>query len=318
MTAQPLRVGVVGVGHLGRHHARILAGLAGATLTAVADIDASRAELVANELGTRAETDATALLGVVDAVTVAVPTESHERVATPFLEAGIPVLVEKPIAASITQADAMVRASDVSGAILAVGHSERYNPAITTALPLVSSPRFIEVHRLAAFQARGLDVDVVFDMMIHDLDVVLSLVSSEPTAIEAVGVPVLSDRVDIANARVRFENGCLVNLTASRISRDRVRRLRFFQPDSLIMIDCAARQVEAWQVTRTPGQEPTIGGGPVEVADAEPLECELADFVSSVRAGEAPVVDGRAGRRALALAERIAAAMDDELGRWPR
>ena len=318
MTAQPLRVGVVGVGHLGRHHARILADLPGAALTAVVDIDAERVERVASDLGTRSETDAAVLLGAVDAVTVAVPTESHARVATPFLAAGIPVLVEKPIAASLSQADTMVHAADASGATLAVGHSERYNPAITTALPLVSHPRFVEVHRLASFQARGLDVDVVFDMMIHDLDVLLALVRSEPAGVEAVGVPVLSDRVDIANARVRFENGCLANLTASRISRDRVRRLRFFQPDSLIMVDCAARQVEAWQVTRASGQEPGIDGGPVPVPAGEPLEAELADFVSSVASGKAPVVDGRAGRRALALAERIAAAMDEEQRRWPR
>ena len=318
MTAQPLRVGVVGVGHLGRHHARILADLPGAALTAVVDIDAERVGRVASDLGTRSETDAAALLGAVDAVTVAVPTESHARVATPFLEAGIPVLVEKPIAASLSQADTMVRAADASGATLAVGHSERYNPAITTALPLVSHPRFVEVHRLASFQARGLDVDVVFDMMIHDLDVLLALVHSEPAGVEAVGVPVLSDRVDIANARVRFENGCLANLTASRISRDRVRRLRFFQPDSLIMVDCAARQVEAWQITRASGQEPGIDGGPVPVPAGEPLEVELADFVLSVASGKAPVVDGRAGRRALALAERIAAAMDEEQRRWPR
>ncbi len=318
MTEQPLRVGVVGVGHLGHHHARILAGLKNATLAAVADIDVERAMRVATDLGTRAETDAARLLDLVDAVTVAVPTESHERVATPFLKAGIPVLVEKPIAASTTQADAMVRVAAESGAILAVGHSERYNPAITTALPLVSRPRFVEVHRLAAFPERGLDVDVVFDMMIHDLDVLLALVHSEPVAIEAVGVPVLSDRVDIANARVRFENGCLANLTASRISHDRVRRLRFFQPDSLIMIDCATQQVEAWHVTRASGQDPVIGGGPVEVPKGEPLEFELADFVSSVRSERAPIVDGRAGRRALSLAERIAAAMDEEQRRSSR
>ena len=316
MTTQPLRVGVVGVGHLGRHHARILAELPGATLAAVADIDPRRAERVAQDVGARAVTDTAALLDLVDAVTVAVPTASHAEVATPFLEAGIPVLVEKPIAASIAQADAMIDVAEAAGAILAVGHSERYNPAITTARPLVLQPRFVEVHRLAAFPARGLDVDVVFDVMIHDLDVLLALVPSEPVAVEAVGVPVLSDRVDIANARVRFENGCLANLTASRISRERVRRLRFFQPDSLIMIDCAARQVEAWHVTRAPGQEPAIGGGPVDVPVGEPLECELVDFVSSVRAGSAPGVDGRAGRRALALAERIAAAMDDEQDRW--
>ena len=271
---------------------------------------------VGHEVGARAVTDAGALLEMVDAVTVAVPTESHADVAKPFLQAGIPVLVEKPIAASIAQADVMINAAEESDVILAVGHSERYNPAIATARSLVLEPRFVEVHRLAAFPARGLDVDVVFDVMIHDLDVLLALVPSEPASVEAVGVSVLSDRVDLANARVRFENGCLANLTASRISRERVRRLRFFQPDSLIMVDCAARQVEAWRVMRAPGQEPTISGGPVDVPVGEPLERELSDFVTAVRTGRAPDVDGRAGRRALALAERIAAAIDHEQRRW--
>lgn len=308
----PLNVAVVGVGHVGRHHARILAGRPDATLVAVADIDAARAAHVAAEHGARAETSAAALLGQVDAVTVAVPTEAHARVVMPLLEAGVPVLVEKPIAGSLAEADTMVRVAETAGTLLAVGHSERYNPAVTTAMPLVSRPRFVEVHRLASYPARGLDVDVVFDMMIHDLDVLLALVPAEPQSVEAVGVPVLSDRVDIANARVRFADGCLANLTASRISRDRVRRLRFFQPDSLVTVDCAAQQVEAWRVRRVDGQEPAIEGGLVAVPDGEPLACELADFLAAVGSGRPPLVDGCAGRRALALADRIARAMDDE------
>ena len=303
-----LKIGVVGVGHLGRHHARILAQAANVDLVAVADLDATRAADVSAETGARAEVDAARLLGTVDAVTVAVPTEAHQRVTLPFLRAGVPVLVEKPIAASVAQADGMLEASARSGAILAVGHSERYNPAVTTALTLVAEPRFVEVHRLASFPARGLDIDVVFDVMIHDIDVVLAILRSDPVSIEAVGVPVLTDHVDIANARLRFEGGCIVNLTASRISRDRVRKLRFFQHHAYVSVDCAAQQVEAFRVLYV-DDEPVIEGGPVAVPPGEPLELELQDFVHAVRTGSAPTVDGIAGRRALAVAEQIATAM---------
>ena len=304
-----LNVAVVGVGHLGRHHARILARLPGVNLVAVVDINESRARRVAAETGARAETQPARLLSMVDAVTVAVPTQAHESVAVPFLEAGVPVLVEKPIAASVQQADTMVGIARAAETTLAVGHSERHNPAVTVALPLVTDPRFVEVHRLAPFSPRSLDVDVVFDVMIHDLDVVLAIVKSEPVSIEAVGVPVLSDHADIANARIRFQDECIVNLTASRISQDRVRKLRFFQHDAYVSVDCAAQQVEAWHVTRQPGQDPLIQGGRLEVPDGEPLECELLDFVTAVRSGATPGVDGDAGRRALALADRVATAM---------
>ena len=246
MADRALRMGVVGVGHLGRHHARILAARPDVDLVAVVDAKAARAETVGAETHARADTDPDTLLSQVDAVILAVPTEAHQRIAMPFLRQGVPVLVEKPIAASVAQADEMIDAAAQSGATLAVGHTERYNPAITTAMPLITAPQFVEVHRLAAFPGRSLDIDVVFDIMIHDLDVVLAVVDAEPVSIEAVGVPVLSDRADIANARIRFDNGCIANLTASRISRDRVRKLRFFQKDAYISIDCAEQQVEAW------------------------------------------------------------------------
>ena len=307
--AEPQRVAVVGVGHVGRHHARILAQAPDVNLVSVVDIDRARAEHVASETESRAGVDAMDLLGQVDAVTVAVPTAAHARVASPFLEAGIPVLVEKPMAVSLAEADAMIQLASRRGATLAVGHSERYNPAVTAAMPLVTEPRFVEVHRLAAFPARGLDVDVVFDVMIHDIDVLLAIVKAEPVSIEAVGVPVLTDRIDIANARLRFGNGCIANLTASRISRDRVRKLRFFQHHALVTVDCVTQQVEAFRVTQSPDGEPVIEGGTVSVSDGEPLELELRDFVSAVRTGRMPRVDGVAGRRALAVAEGIAAAM---------
>ncbi len=308
--AEPLRVGVVGVGHLGRHHARILSTLDGAKLTAVADVIAARATESAAAAGARAVTDSRELLGEVDAVTIAVPTELHLEIALPFLERGTSVLVEKPMARSLDEADRMIAAAGASGAVLAVGHTERYNPAVAAVLPLVTSPRFIEVHRLGVFPDRSLDIDVVFDLMIHDLDVILSLVRSEVSSIEAVGVPVLTSRYDIANARLRFESGCIANVTASRISRDRVRKIRFFQPDSYLSIDYAAQEVEGWRLVRRDGSRPSIEGGPVPVTRDEPLRRELADFVRAARDRSAPLVDGDAGRRALALATRIAEKME--------
>ena len=249
-----LRVAVVGVGHFGRHHARILSSLPGVRLVAVVDIDADRAAAIAAETGAAMETDLAALDDRVDAVTLAVPTESHHAVAVPLLERGVSVLVEKPMARSMVEADALITAAEAGGAVLAVGHTERYNPAVATALPLVRAPRFIEVHRIGTFPARSLDVDVVFDVMIHDLDIILTAVGEEVATIEAIGVAVLTDRVDIANARLRFRSGCIANLTASRISRDRVRKLRFFQQDAYISVDCAEQEVEAWRVTRGGGQ----------------------------------------------------------------
>jgi predicted dehydrogenase len=308
------RFAVVGVGHFGRHHARILSRLPEARLVMVVDIDPDRAAAVATETGAVPETDVRVLDGRVDAVTLAVPTELHHAVALPLLERGISVLVEKPMARSVAEADALVAAAEASGATLAVGHTERYNPAVVAALPLIRAPRFIEVHRIGAFPARSLDVDVVFDVMIHDLDIILTAVGHDVETIEAVGVPVLTDRVDIANARLRFTSGCIANLTASRISQDRVRKLRFFQQDAYISVDCADQEVEGWRVARTPGSAPAIAGGKLEVPRGEPLELELADFVRVVTVGGPPRVSGADGRRALALAQRVADAMGDEGG----
>jgi predicted dehydrogenase len=301
-----LRVAVIGVGHLGRHHARILSALADATLVGVVDKIPERAAEIAAASGTSALTASRDLLGQVDAVTIAVPTEIHREVAMPFLERGIGVLVEKPMARSLAEADEMIAAARASGAILAVGHTERYNPAVATVMPLVTSPRFIEVHRLGVFPDRSLDIDVVFDLMIHDLDVILSLVRSDVVSVEAVGVPVLTPKYDIANARLRFDSGCIANVTASRISKDRVRKIRFFQPDAYLSIDYAAQEVEGWRLVKQDGARPRIEGGPIPVQRDEPLRVELADFVRAVRERSAPRVDGAAGRRALELATQIA------------
>ncbi len=276
----------------------------GVDLVAVVDTNRARAEEIASANHTTPLGDARELAGKVDAVTIAVPTEIHRDIALPFLSAGVAVLVEKPMARSLAEADDMIAAAAKAGATLAVGHTERFNPAVAVAQPLVANPRFIEVHRLGVFPERSLDIDVVFDLMIHDLDVVLSLVDSEVDSIDAVGVPVLTGRVDIANARVRFKNGCLANLTASRISRDRVRKIRFFQPSAYLSIDYAAQKIEMYKLVTGAGL-PSIQGGDIPVVQEEPLVRELADFVDAVTSARPPRVTGEQGRRALALAQQI-------------
>ena len=303
------RVAAIGVGHLGRHHARILGTLPDATLVAVADTNRPRADEIAAANNTRAVYDARELIGQVDAVSIAAPTEQHLAIALPFLEAGVHVLVEKPMARTLDEADAMIAAATKSGAVLAVGHTERFNPAVEAARPLLKDPRFIEVHRLGTFPERSLDIDVVFDLMIHDLDIVLSLVPSEVESIEAVGVPVLTGRVDIANARLRFANGCIANLTASRISRDRVRKIRFFQPAAYVSIDYGAQKVEMYRLVKGAGPMPSIEGGDLPVVNEEPLKRELQDFVTAAATGRPPMVDGAQGRRALGLAAAITSKM---------
>jgi predicted dehydrogenase len=303
--AMSLKIAVIGVGHLGRHHARILSSLPGVTLVAVVDRNRARAEEIAAANGTRALTEYRDLLGEVDAVTIAVPTELHAEIGCAFLAAGVPALIEKPLARTLEEADALIAAAADADVTLAVGHTERFNPAVAAARPLLVDPRFIEVHRLGTFPERSLDIDVVFDLMIHDIDVVLSLVDSPVESIEAVGVPVLTGRVDIANVRLRFANGCIANLTASRISRDRVRKIRFFQPAAYLSIDYAAQKIELWKLVAGAGPMPSIEGGEVEVVNEEPLKRELADFAGAIVARRDPLVTGAAGRRALALAQQI-------------
>jgi predicted dehydrogenase len=240
----------------------------------------------------------------VDAVTIAVRriAQGHRAAVSPIRRG---VLVEKPMARSLAEADEMIAAAAATGAVLAVGQTERFNPAVEAARPLLVDPRFIEVHRMGTFPERSLDIDVVLDLMIHDIDIVLSLVRSEVESVEAVGVPVLTRRVDIANARLKFANGCIANLTASRISRDRVRKIRFFQPAAYLSIDYAAQKVEVWRLVKGEGPLPSIDGGELPVQNEEPLKRELDDFVSAIALKRAPLVDGAQGRRALQLAQRI-------------
>jgi predicted dehydrogenase len=278
---------------------------------AVVDPDGERAAAAAaSGADVRALPSHQDLFGSVDAVTIATPTELHHDIAREFLQRGVSVLVEKPITRSVAEADALIAAAAASGATLAVGHTERYNPAIATVMPFVTTPRFIEVHRLGAFPDRSLDIDVVFDLMIHDLDIILALVKAEPTSIEAVGVAVLTDKYDIANARLRFASGCIANVTASRISKERVRKIRFFQPDAYVSIDYAEQEVEGYRLLRRDGERPQIQGGKLPVTREEPLKRELSDFVRAVRDRRPPLVDGDAGRRALALAQQIADKME--------
>jgi len=304
----PVRVAVIGVGHLGQHHARLLAAMDGVALVGVCDVNRARADEIGTKFGAPAFSEARELVGRVDAVTVAVPTVAHLDVGLPFLHAGVATLVEKPIAPSVADADRLVEAAERGGAMLATGHTERFNPAVAAALPIISGPRFIEIHRLGTFPERSLDIDVIFDLMIHDLDLLLRVVGSEVTSIEAVGVNVLTAKADIANARLRFASGCIANLTASRISRERVRKARFFQNDAYVSIDYAAQELEVFRLVKN-GPRPIIHGGKVDVVNEEPLRRELADFVEAIRSGRQPGVTGRDGRLALELATRVAHTM---------
>jgi predicted dehydrogenase len=300
-----MKAAVIGVGHLGKHHARILAALPGVSLAGVVDLNRDRAEKIAGEYGTRAFANVNEIPDQLDVVVIAVPTESHAAIALPLIESGVHTLVEKPVTQTVQEADTLIAAARRNGVVLAVGHSERFNPAVAAARPHIKDPRFIEVHRLGTTPERSLDIDVVLDLMIHDLDLILSVVASEVERVEAVGVPVLTPRVDIANARVRFKNGCIANLTASRISKEAVRKIRFFQRDAYVSIDTAARDVEVWSVVAQPGGARKIGGGKLAVNGDEPLKAELEDFIGAVRDRRPPAVSGEEGRAALALAVRI-------------
>jgi predicted dehydrogenase len=308
----PLPVGVIGVGALGRHHARHLAQLPEVRLVGVCDIDAERGALVAAEFGTRCFTDLEEMLGRVEAVTVAVPTPAHAAVGLQALERGVPVLMEKPFAASLAEADALIAAGHKSAVQLQVGHIERYNRALRAAEPYLDGPRYIESQRLAPFQPRGTDVAVVLDLMIHDLDLVLHLTGgAEASEVRASGLPLLSSHLDIANARVEFANGTVALATASRVSRERIRRLRLFQPNGYFSLDLASGAGEFMRV-RT-GWRPGTGKQlsdvveriALEAPEADALALELQSFVHAVQGQREVVVRGEEGRAALALAFRV-------------
>jgi predicted dehydrogenase len=300
---------VVGVGDFGRNHVRVYRELEEAELVGIVDACPDRARAVAAEYGTEVLPDIAALAGRADAVSLAVPTVEHARVGCALLEMGLDVLVEKPMAASLEEADRLVATAARHQRILQVGHVERHNPAITALEGCVTRPLFFEVHRLGVFSARSLDVDVVYDVMIHDLDILLALVGAPVTDLKAVGIPILTDKVDIAHARVEFATGAVANLTASRVSTERVRKMRFFQEHEYISVDYARRDALRIRVASpaTGGQPPQFHFEKLETRPEEPLHAELREFLECVRTRRAPRVDGAAGRRALELADRVMA-----------
>jgi predicted dehydrogenase len=307
-----VRVGVIGVGALGQHHARVYSELEGAALVGVYDRDLARAADVASRFGCPRFERLADLVEVAAAVSVAVPTVDHHAVGRMVLEAGKDLLIEKPIALRLGEADDLVGIAAARGRVLQVGHIERFNPAAEVLRRNSPDPRFIEVHRLAAFSPRSLDVDVVLDLMIHDLDLVLTLDASELVQVDAVGVPVLTSKVDIANARLRFASGLIANLTASRVSADRVRKFRVFSPRTYVSADFAAREAQVYRLRPgAPGGLPEIAVEQTSGADEEPLRRELQAFIAAVH-DRRPVVSGEDGRRALALALRVIDAMGPE------
>ncbi|MGH9724121.1 MAG: Gfo/Idh/MocA family protein [Candidatus Acidiferrales bacterium] len=309
MTAKTIRVAVVGAGEFGRNHVRVWRETEGAELAGIVDTNRERAEKIAAEFGTRVIPDIEDLrMERVEAVSLAVPTREHSRIGCRLLDAGIDVLVEKPMAASLGEADGLIASARRGARILQVGQVERFNPAVVAALKIVSRPMFFEVHRLGVFTPRSLDIDVVYDLMIHDLDILLALVAAPVVDLKAVGIPVITDKVDIAHARLEFATGAVANLTASRVSTERVRKMRFFQEHEYISLDFSRQ--DALRIGVEPGaspSEPQIGFEKLPTAPEEPLRAELRAFLESVRTRRAPVVDGEAGRRALELADRVMA-----------
>ncbi len=315
MTGRPVRVGVVGTGALGYHHVRLLRHLPGAELVGIYDINPARAAQVAGELETVAYPSLDALLDRVAAVTVAVPTPAHTSVGLAVLERGRGLLMEKPLADSVAGAEQLVQRAAAAQAVLQVGHVERFNRAVRAAAPYLEEPRFLQTERLAPFQPRGTDVAVILDLMIHDLDLVLELVRSEVTDVRATGVAILTPHVDIANARVEFSNGAVANVTASRVSRERTRKLRIFQHTGYFSLDLAQgrgdfyRLKPGWQSLGATTLEAIVEHVRLQASEAEPLRLELESFVRAVRGEGEVVVSGAAGAQALALAFRVADAV---------
>lgn len=315
MNEKPIRVAVVGAGEFGKNHARVWRELEGVELAGILDTNAERARQIAAEFGTQVIPNLEALTrDRFDAVSVAVPTKEHARVGCRLLDAGLDVLVEKPMAASLREADQLIASAERAGHILQIGHVERFNPAVGAAQKVVSRPMFFEVHRLGIFTPRSLDVDVVYDVMIHDLDILLALVDAPVVDLKAVGIPVITDKVDIAHARVEFATGTVANVTASRVSTERVRKMRFFQEHEYISLDFTRQ--DALRIRVRPGEtQPEIGFEKLPTAPEEPLRAELRAFAESVRTRKRPVVDGAAGRRALELADRVTAGILDHARR---
>lgn len=308
-----IRVGVVGVGAWGQKHARVYAALDNVELVGVCDRDETAGKAIAEKYKTRYFDRPEALFGLVDAVSVVVPTVHHTEIGVAFMERGIDVLVEKPIAAGLEEADRLIAAAERHGRILQIGHLERFNPAVVGLRTVLNDPRFFEIHRLGVFSPRSLDIDVVLDVMIHDLDILASLVASKIVTIRAVGIPILTSKIDIANARIEFENGCVANVTASRVSSERVRKIRFFQPNSYVSLDYERQTVSMYSLV--PSDSPfgkDIVTRNLLIEPYEPLRAELESFTACVEKREPPVCSGADGRRALELALQVLSHMESD------
>jgi len=302
--SQKIKTAVIGAGHLGKEHARVYHSLEQCDLVAVCDTNESGGRVIAGKYGARYTKDYRELLGEVEAVSVATPTINHHETTCAFLEAGVAVLVEKPISRTLEEADEMIRLAEAKNVVLQVGHIERFNPAFQALQRELTDPKFFEAHRMGIFTMRSLDIDVVMDLMVHELDIIATLTDSEVVKIEAVGIPILTQKIDLANARLEFANGAIANITASRVSAERLRKLRVFQPNEYYSLDYAEQQVGMFKLTppKTAGALPEIVAQGLDIAKREPLLAEIESFVYAVSAKTAPVVTGAEGRRALALA----------------
>lgn len=312
--SKKIRVAVVGAGEFGRHHARVYRELKSAELAGIYDQNRRRATTVAAEFQAPVLHGLEELQGRADAVSVAVPTVAHAEVGCRLLNMGLDVLIEKPMAVDLEEAGALLDAARKNRRILQVGHVERFNPAVRAVEPILNRPLFFEVHRLGVFTPRSLDVDVIYDLMIHDLDILLALVNEPVTEVKAVGIPVLTDKVDIAHARLEFAGGAVANVTASRVSTERVRKMRFFQLHEYISLDYARRDALRIAVKR-PGPQPEFGFEKLNAPAVEPLRAELETFVDCVRTRKEPPTNGAAGRAALALAGRVMASIQEHTAR---
>lgn len=310
-TRPELRAAVVGAGRLGSLHAAKYAATAGVRLSHVVDVDADAAKRVAACHGAITLSDYRALRGKVDLASVAAPCGAHHEIASALLNSGIDVLVEKPMAATIGEAQDLMAIAQRARRILQIGHLERFNPAIVRLRSILTSPRFVECHRLAPFTERGTDVDVILDLMIHDLDVILYLTGAEIASVDAVGVAVLTDTIDVANARIRFSDGLIANLNSSRVAPRRERKIRFFQPDAYVSVDYEARRIQIYRKNPPPpgGSYPEISAEQIDLGQGDPLADEISAFVNCVRTREAPPVGARDGLRVIEACERIKHAM---------
>jgi predicted dehydrogenase len=302
--SEKVPVVVLGAGEHGKKHAREFQQLPEAELVGIYDVRPERCREAGAELGVPALESLEAALGAARAVSVVIPTTQHAAVARQAFERGVDVLVEKPVTRTVEEAEELIALAAARGRILQVGHVERFNPGVVAAKALTRQPLFFEIHRLGVFSPRSLDVDVVFDLMIHDLDLVLWMVDSPVRDVRAVGLPVLSDKVDIANARVEFQNGAVANLTASRVSTEKVRKFRFFQPYEYFSVDFSRRDALMLRVDQN-GPAPRLTFNKLETPPSDPLHAELEAFISSVRTRRPPLVGGVEGKNALALAERV-------------